>query len=115
MSRKDVECPYCEFWNEINHDDGAGHEEGVAHTQECCNCEKIFVFYTSLIFNYSAKKAPCQNGEAHKLKPIIRFPVEFAIGKARCEYCQEEIMVDEEAHKKALEDYKNKQKGENLR
>lgn len=28
---KDVECPYCEEWNEICHDDGFGYEEGVAH------------------------------------------------------------------------------------
>jgi len=24
----DAECPYCEKWNEISHDDGYGYAEG---------------------------------------------------------------------------------------
>lgn len=65
---KDVECPYCEEWNEICHDDGFGYEEGVAHEMECAHCEKSFVFHTSISFYYEAGKADCLNGAPHAFR-----------------------------------------------
>jgi len=62
----DVECPYCGKDQEINHDDGFGYEEGVSHEQECGNCEKAFVFQTSISFYYESYKADCLNGSPHK-------------------------------------------------
>lgn len=65
---KDVECPYCEEWNGICHDDGFGYEEDVAHEMECEHCEKSFVFYTSIIRHYEARKADCLNGSEHNFR-----------------------------------------------
>ncbi len=62
----DVECPYCGKEQEICHDDGFGYEEGVAHEQECGDCEKTFVFQTSISFYYEGYKADCLNGEPHQ-------------------------------------------------
>lgn len=62
----DVECPYCGKGQEINHDDGAGYEEGCLHEQECSDCEKTFTFYTTISFDYEAYKADCLNGGEHK-------------------------------------------------
>jgi len=59
----DVKCPYCGEDNEINHDDGAGYEEGVEHSQDCY-CGKSFIFTTSISFNYEVE---CQPGD-HKME-----------------------------------------------
>lgn len=55
---EDVRCPYCNRWQEINHDDGYGYEEDQAHMQECADCGKVFIFTTSISFDYHAEKAP---------------------------------------------------------
>jgi glutaredoxin len=31
----DIECPYCEKQQEIDHDDGYGYDEDQAHKQTC--------------------------------------------------------------------------------
>jgi len=62
----DIECPYCGKGQEINHDDGYGYEEGRLWEQECSDCDKTFVFTTSISFYYDAYKADCLNGEPHK-------------------------------------------------
>jgi hypothetical protein len=104
----DVECPYCEAGLEINHDDGYGYEEDKTYMQECGKCGKTFSYTTSISFYHEAEKAPCQNGEPHSLKDIHRVPKEFAIGMKRCEWCDEEIMVDKNAHDKAIAEYRAK-------
>jgi len=48
----DVKCPYCGNYQEINHDDGYGYDEGLEHEQNCGNCDKYFKFITSISFNY---------------------------------------------------------------
>ena len=73
---KDIQCPYCEQWLEINHDDGFGYAEGVKHEQECGHCGKYFVFETSVIFCYEAEQADCLNDGEHQYKPSFTFPVE---------------------------------------
>ena len=74
---KDIECPYCGHEQDICHDDGFGYEEDVKHEMECGNCEKSFVFLTSIIFYYEAEKADCLNGSDHKYKPTNTVPREY--------------------------------------
>ena len=84
----DVECPYCGSQQEINHDDGYGYDEDVVFSQECTECEKTFVYTTSIIYNHSAAKAPCLNGSDHKYKPTITTPKECT--RMRCVWCDDE-------------------------
>jgi len=62
---KDLECPYCGHEQDVCHDDGAGYEEDRAHEMECAKCEKNFVFFTQISFNYHARAADCLNGAKH--------------------------------------------------
>jgi hypothetical protein len=87
IMNKDVECPYCEKWQEINHDDGYGYEEDVYHEQQCYDCGKIFTFTTSIIYHYESRKADCLNGSKHKWKQRYTFPREYT--KMTCEDCEE--------------------------
>lgn len=84
---KDIECPYCGQWQEINHDDGYGYEEDTAHNQECGNCDKTFVFYTSISFYYESQKADCLNGSEHEYKPSSTFPRKYT--KMVCKHCDD--------------------------
>lgn len=94
----DVECPYCGHGQEINHDDGYGYEENVKHEQECSNCEKTFVFVTSIMLLYDVAKAACLNGEEHKYEPTNTIPKKYT--KMICEYCGDERrLADEEREK----------------
>jgi len=81
----DINCPYCDKEQEINHDDGYGYEEGVFHNQECGHCGKTFVYKTSISFYYDPKKADCLNGDDHNYKPTKTWPVEFT--KMECMDC----------------------------
>lgn len=82
---EDVECPYCGKGQEINHDDGYGYTEYEAHEQECADCEKTFVFHTSVHFHYSANKADCLNGAEHQHEPTHTYPVRYSM--MRCKDC----------------------------
>jgi len=92
---KDVECPYCETWNEVCHDDGQNYEEDTKHEMECCNCEKRFVFTTSISFYYESESAECLNDGNHDFKPTRTWPK--ICTKMRCTMCDEErpLTVDE--------------------
>ena len=67
---KDVQCPYCEKWQDICHDDGYGYEEDQTHEQECSDCCMTFAFTTSISFYYEANKAPCLNDGEHEWKKM---------------------------------------------
>jgi hypothetical protein len=86
---KDVECPYCGADIEICHDDGFGYSEDQLHEYECHECEKNFVFYTSISIYHEAYKADCLNGAPHNMKPAIAYP-NFYPERARCEDCGHE-------------------------
>lgn len=84
---KDVECPYCDNWQEINHDDGCGYAEDTAHTQKCGNCYKEFVFFTSISFYYESQKADCLNGSDHEYFASCTFPRRYT--KMVCKNCDD--------------------------
>jgi len=90
---KDVECPYCGKWQEINHDDGAGYEEDKTHSQQCGDCEKYFAFTTSILFMYDAEKADCMNGGLHNFKPTHTAPKFMT--KMCCDDCEERRQLTE--------------------
>ena len=102
---QDIECPYCEKWQEINHDDGYGYAEDQTYEQECSDCGQIFTYTTSISFSYEAYKAPCKNGGEHKLEKIHGYPEEFFEYKRRCKYCSEEVVIDAEKHQENRKKY----------
>ena len=81
----DVECPYCGAEQEICHDDGFGYEEDRLHEMECCECEKTFVFTTSILFMYEPSKADCLNDGEHQFKPTGTVPRKYT--RMRCSEC----------------------------
>ena len=84
----DVTCPYCGHEQEICHDDGFGYEEDQKHEMECCECEKTFVFNTTILFLYEASKADCLNGGEHQIKPTRTVPRKYT--RMRCSDCDYE-------------------------
>lgn len=70
----DVNCPYCDHAQDIDHDDGYGYDESSTHEQACEGCDKLFAYTTSVHYYYSAKKADCLNGGQHKLRPRVISP-----------------------------------------
>ena len=84
----DVNCPYCNAENEINHDDGYGYQEDEIYQQECDSCDKTFTFTTSIIYYYTAEKAECLNGGEHDWNQTFTFPKECTM--MHCSMCDEE-------------------------
>lgn len=82
---KDINCPYCDHPQDINHDDGFGYTEDEMHEMQCDECDKYFVFTTSIHFYYEPFKADCLNGSEHKYVAQICYPREFT--KMVCEMC----------------------------
>ena len=81
----DLECPYCDAELEVNHDDGFGYEENVNHEMECSECEKSFVFTTSIMYYYSPEKADCLNDGNHDYKIQRGHPKAFM--QMQCTMC----------------------------
>lgn len=86
---KDIDCPYCNHEQDINHDDGFGYEENTAHEMECKSCGKSFVFHTSVIYNYEPQKADCLNGKEHKWVKVEHYPDMWEKWE-RCTDCEAE-------------------------
>jgi len=96
----DINCPYCNHAQEVCHDDGEGYSESESHQMECYECEKTFVFYTCISFDYTPLKADCLNeGGDHDFQPTKTFPREYT--KMRCSMCDEERRCND-AEKKHL-------------
>jgi len=81
----DIKCPYCGHDQDVCHDDGQGYEEDQTHEMCCYECERHFVFHTSISFHYTPKKADCLNGEDHTYEPTNTYPVECT--KMACSQC----------------------------
>ena len=88
--RKDVECPYCGVDIYISHDDYSC-EEDEKREQECRECQKVFVYTTTMTTHYDATKADCLNGAPHKYKRTKTYPPEYA--RMRCTDCGYEIEI----------------------
>ncbi len=86
---KDVNCPYCGFSQDINHDDGYGFDESKVYEQECESCKKNFAFRTSMVFHYDVNTAACLNGGEHRMRRMYstRYPNDM-----RCSRCGKEEM-----------------------
>ena len=89
----DTNCPYCGADIEICHDDGFGHEEGVLHEYKCPECDKGFVFETSIVFYYEAHKADCLNDGEHKYEETHTWPRKYT--RLRCADCGDEQPLPE--------------------
>ena len=62
----DVNCPYCNDEQEIDHDDGYGYDEDRTHEQRCSKCGKDFEFTTSMSYTYTVG---CQSKD-HEMEPF---------------------------------------------
>lgn len=98
----DVNCPYCDAEQEIDHDDGYGYSEDEKHQQCCENCGKNFAYTTSIMFIYEAEKADCLNGAEHKWRKNKTWPVECT--KMECVDCGDRREPTTEEWKKIYED-----------
>lgn len=94
---KDIDCPYCGHPQDIDRDDGNGYEEGVLHQQECGLCGKTFAFQTEVSYYYTAFKADCLNGSAHKWELTVTRPK--CCSKMECSMCGERRELTEEERK----------------
>lgn len=77
----DIDCPYCNAPQEVNHDDGQGYAEDKIHEQQCDSCDKIFTFTTSIQYYYETNKAAC----LHQWESTFTHPVRHT--KMECKNC----------------------------
>lgn len=91
---KDIDCPYCGHYQDIDHDDGYGYQEDTAHNQQCESCDKTFVYFTSISFYYESQKADCLNGSEHDYYPSCTVPRRYT--KMVCKYCDDQRQPTEE-------------------
>lgn len=92
-----VECPYCGSEEEINHDDGGYYDQDVTHQMQCNNCEKNFVFTTSIRFTYYPEKADCLNDGKHCYVPTHTIPK--VLTRMKCCMCDDTRVLTEEERK----------------
>ena len=65
-----------------------GTQKIAWHHQDCPECDKTFVFQTTIVLYYDAKTADCLNGGEHDYKKTDTIPERFA--RLRCETCGDE-------------------------
>lgn len=95
---KDIQCPYCGEWEEINHDDGYGYSEDTMYEQDCGSCGKTFGFTTSISFYYEPHNVECKNDGKHDWRPTKTYPKFFT--KMECSQCWEirDLTEEERVH-----------------
>lgn len=76
----DMNCPYCGAGNDVCHDDGHGYAEDVPHEHQCHECDKRFVFFTTISFYYEPCSADCLNTGSHIWEPSFTVPIEYTKG-----------------------------------
>ena len=84
---KDLECPYCGHWCDVCHDDGLGYEEGEKHEMQCGECEKNFIFYTSISYDYEPEKADCLNDSKHDIVERTQDYDTYMYTHSHCKAC----------------------------
>ncbi len=99
---KDVNCPYCDAEQDIDHDDGYGYEEDELHEQYCNGCEKTFVYRTSISYYYEADKADCLNDGEHTYEPTHTYPKEAT--RMECTQCDDRRNPTEKEKKTIMEE-----------
>lgn len=87
----DFECPYCKHPIEVCHDDGFGYEEDQKHEMQCPECEKYFVFDTTITISHDAYAAECLNGADHQYSETRAFPKRYRV--MRCDICDHEASL----------------------
>lgn len=70
----DMNCPYCNAEQDVNHDDGEGYDEAQNHEHECSECGKNFTFRTVITYRYKSAKADCLNDGNHQWYPSQTYP-----------------------------------------
>jgi hypothetical protein len=80
-----IQCPYCGADQEVCHDDGQGYAEDVKHEQQCSECDKYFVFETTILLYYEPSKADCLNDAEHELEFRRSWP--FDRSRMGCKHC----------------------------
>lgn len=70
----DMNCPYCNAEQDVNHDDGEGYDESQKHEHECSECGKNFTFRTTITYRYEPAKADCLNDGNHQWYPSKTYP-----------------------------------------
>ena len=83
----DIECPYCDEFQDIDHDDGYGYEEDEIYNQECSDCGKRFTYTTGILFVYETEKADCLNDGKHQWDVTSTFPKKRSV--MCCSTCDE--------------------------
>lgn len=83
----DLNCPYCDAENSVNHDDGAGYQEDVLHEMQCTDCKKYFTFTTGILYVYEPYQADCLNDGEHKWQSNSCCPTEYT--RMHCTDCEE--------------------------
>jgi len=87
----DIRCPYCEELQDIDHDGSYGYEENQIHQQQCIECDKYFVYTTSIHFYYDVEKADCLNGGEHKYRKTRQYVEPYDhLNRLVCEDCGNE-------------------------
>jgi hypothetical protein len=66
MSDKEVTCPYCNEDFDVCTDDGAHYKDGESESEQCPNCDKYVMIYSSCSWYREASKADCLNGSDHE-------------------------------------------------
>jgi uncharacterized protein (DUF983 family) len=85
----DINCPYCDAEQDINHDEGQGYDQDILHQQQCSECHKTYTFYTYTHFSYDPQKADCLNGGTHDWKEMHIYPNFYKVARY-CSSCGEE-------------------------
>lgn len=71
----DLHCPYCDCGLEVCNDDGFGLDENETWKMQCSECEKNFVFHSTLWWSYHPEKADCLNGDGpHEMQDYAHYP-----------------------------------------
>ena len=99
----DIECPYCGCF--FDDSDYYENEHETTYELQCPECHNYMAAYYSMWPSFTVEKAPCMNGEDHEWEKVHGIPEVCFKYIRRCKWCDEEICIDKEAHKKEMQEY----------